>query len=200
MGRPRQHSDEEILKVARECFLEHGPAASTVEVARHLGISQAALFKRFGSKSNLLWKALAPPEIPPWLPLVEAGPDDRDGDEQLRELAGEISRFFAELVPCFSVLRAAGVEFPEALHRYTIPPPVRAFRAMRAWFARAREKGVVGPVDPDAAALSWLGSLAFRHFVGHILPGLVPDPQKHPPRLDQLVSVVWTGLAPKDDR
>ena len=45
--RPRQFSDDELLQTARRCFLEHGPGVSTGLIAEELGVSQAALFKRF---------------------------------------------------------------------------------------------------------------------------------------------------------
>ena len=58
MVRPRLFSDAEILQVARRCFLEHGPAVSTTVIASEVGLSQAALFKRFGTKQNLMLLAL----------------------------------------------------------------------------------------------------------------------------------------------
>ncbi len=53
MGRPRTVSDEVILEAARSVFLEHGPSASTQAIADRLSLSQAALFKRFGTKHVL---------------------------------------------------------------------------------------------------------------------------------------------------
>ena len=47
-----------------------------------------ALFKRFGTKQELLLASVAPCDPAPWLPLVEAGPDDRPLDEQLAEILG----------------------------------------------------------------------------------------------------------------
>ena len=60
--RPRKISDEDILDVARECLLEQGVNVSTQVIAKRLGVSQATLFKRFGTKVKLLQMAL-------WIPI-----------------------------------------------------------------------------------------------------------------------------------
>ena len=64
MVRPRQFTDEQILASARKSLLEHGPGVSTAKIAKAVGMSQAALFKRFGSKEDLLIAALMPPHLP----------------------------------------------------------------------------------------------------------------------------------------
>ena len=64
MGRPRTVSDDVILEAARAVFLEQGPGASTQSIADRLSVSQAALFKRFGTKRDLMIAALMPP-VPP---------------------------------------------------------------------------------------------------------------------------------------
>jgi AcrR family transcriptional regulator len=58
--RPRQASDEEILKAAFRAIARHGPARLTLaDVAKEAGISAAALVQRFGSKRALLLAAAA---------------------------------------------------------------------------------------------------------------------------------------------
>ena len=53
MGRTKTVDDDELLRRAREVFRQSGHTASTREVARAAGISQAVLYQRFGSKNNL---------------------------------------------------------------------------------------------------------------------------------------------------
>ena len=98
MARPSLHSDDELLDVARDTFLEHGPGVSTQVIAERAGVSQATLFKRFGSKDALLVRALRPPEHPPFIALLEAGPDKRPFAEQLLEVLGEMDRFFQRVL------------------------------------------------------------------------------------------------------
>ena len=99
MGRPRQVLDEEILEAARACFIEHGASVSTETIAARLGVSGPALLKRFGSKRELLKAAFSIGHAPPWLPLVEEGPDTRELTVQLREIAQAIDTFFRKMVP-----------------------------------------------------------------------------------------------------
>ncbi len=83
MVRPRQVTDEQVLEIAREVFLEHGPKAPVSIIAGRLGVSDAALFKRFGTKQNLVLAALLPPEEPDFLQVLEGGPGPGDIEEQL---------------------------------------------------------------------------------------------------------------------
>ncbi|MFH1467652.1 MAG: TetR family transcriptional regulator [Pseudomonadota bacterium] len=50
MPRPRRVSDEQILQAARSCFFEGGPLTPLSAVAARLGISQAALLHRVGTR------------------------------------------------------------------------------------------------------------------------------------------------------
>jgi len=50
MGRNKLIDDDELLRVAREIFREGGPTATTRNIASAAGISQAALYQRFGRK------------------------------------------------------------------------------------------------------------------------------------------------------
>jgi AcrR family transcriptional regulator len=58
MTRPRQYTDEEILRVAAEVFLEHGASAPTALIASRAGVSEGVLFKRFKTKGALFAAAL----------------------------------------------------------------------------------------------------------------------------------------------
>lgn len=57
-GRPRLISDEQLLAVAREVFLERGIQATTGEVAKRAGVSEGTIFHRFGSKDALFRAAM----------------------------------------------------------------------------------------------------------------------------------------------
>ncbi len=87
--RPQTVSNEIILETARKIFIENGPHASVEMIAQKLGLSQPALFKRFGTKRKLMIEALRPPTEIPWITNMENGPDRRDFPTQLKELAGE---------------------------------------------------------------------------------------------------------------
>ncbi|MCU0635725.1 MAG: TetR/AcrR family transcriptional regulator [Gemmatimonadaceae bacterium] len=73
MGRPRTIDDETILAAARELFQARGHGASTRDVARAAGISQAVLYQRFGSKEALFFRAMRPhpPDLEAIVPATE---------------------------------------------------------------------------------------------------------------------------------
>ena len=110
MARPRTISDDQILQTARECFLKHGPSVPTDVIADQLGVSAQALFKRFHSKQDLLLAAIAPDSPASWIPMVEAGPDERSLDAQLTEILEELADFFVDICHRMSVLRWSGVD------------------------------------------------------------------------------------------
>jgi AcrR family transcriptional regulator len=51
MGRNKQVSDEAVLEAAKAVFVEQGFGASTREVARRAGISEAVLYQRYKNGS-----------------------------------------------------------------------------------------------------------------------------------------------------
>jgi len=195
MARPRQHSDDEILEVARKCFLRDGPSVSTTVIAAELDMSQAALFKRFGTKSALMIAALAPPEKAAWLDEVAGGPDERPIDVQLVEIAVRLDSFFAEIVPGLSVLKSSGIDMKELLSKFDVPPPVRGLQALATWFGAAVAQGRMRPCNPVSTALMFFGPLHSRAFMAHIIGPSLPVGDDS--FLQDFVSVMWTGLAPE---
>src|SRR5688572_23503921 len=57
-GRPKVISDEALLAIAREVFLERGIRATTAEVAERAGIAEGTVFLRFKSKDALFRAAV----------------------------------------------------------------------------------------------------------------------------------------------
>lgn len=196
MARPRQFTNEEILRAAREVFLEHGPATSTQRVAQAVGVSQAVIFKRFRTKENLMIAALAPPAEPGWLGLVVSGPDPRPIPEQLCEIGSAALNFFHGVVPGLMTLKAAGID-PEALMRsYEEPPPLRVQRELGAWFDRARADARLACADPRSLALHFMGALHVRAFIAHLLAGTKDSRADDEAYVRHLVDTLWQGVAP----
>lgn len=170
MARPRLATDDELLEAARTCFLEHGPSVSTSTIAEHAGVSQATLFKRFGTKEELMVAAMLPCGMPSWVEAIARGPDDRPLREQLLEHAVRITRFFDVLVPSLMVVKASGMDHHAMFKRLPQPPPVLARQAVLGWFERARDRGLL-PDHADVGAVTtvFLGALQHRSFLAHIL-------------------------------
>lgn len=195
MTRPRRISNDLILKTAREVFLEQGASVSTTAIAERAGVSQAVLFQRFGTKERLMLEALMPPSNQPWQDQVAAGPDEREIDVQLRELAGEISELFERITPAISVLRSAGYCVKEMFEPGRQPPPLRGHLVVTQWFETARAAGRIDVDDPAAVAMAFIGALQAQAFLNHISGGAV-FPVGRDAYLDWLAEFFWRGLRP----
>lgn len=192
--RPRQFSDDEVLEIARRCFLANGPSVSTAVIADELGVSQAALFKRFKTKQALMIRALTPSDRPAWIDQVEAGPDDRPVPEQLRTVVEGINAFCEQLLPGLTVLRAAGIEPHCLIREMELPPPTLAHRTLTGWFRRLHETGQAHVPHPQTTAMAFLGAIHARHMLHHALGEHAP--QTEPEFLNNLVDVFWSGIDP----
>ena len=202
MARPKEIKDADIIATARACFLEHGPSASTGTIAKQLGISQATLFKRFGTKEDLLIAALVP-ESPAWVRLLEGGPDSRPIPTQLREIVGEMATFMQDVMPRIQCLASAGIGLPRAFRDHQEPPPLFARRKLTEWFAMAMEQDRVAQGSPATAATALMGSVHAASFLlGQLCAAKQPRAEAQDPRayLDELVALMWRGLCPDGEQ
>lgn len=195
MARPRQVSDEDILATARAAFLEHGPQTSIHTIAEQLGVSQAALFKRFRTKNDLMLAALAPAKAP-FAEVLERGPDDRPVKEQLLELATAMSSFFDATFPCVAVLKASGISDESFLKPADggAPMPLRTHRALVRWLTAAQARGGIRPIDPSSVATLVMGAIHSHAFLRHFLGADVGSSADH---VRDMVDVVWAGIRPE---
>ena len=143
---------------------------STQVIADQVGLSQAALFKRFGTKQNLMLEALAPPATPLFAEQLLAGPDDRPLAEQLAEIAEHILAFLRQILPVVAALRFCEISPLELLSRYETPPPVVALRGLTTWFEKAIADGRLRHHQPEALAMAFMGSLHARVFFQKAAP------------------------------
>jgi AcrR family transcriptional regulator len=199
MGRPRQITDEQILKAAQQCFLEQGPGVSTTVIARQIGVSQAALFKRFGTKEELMVRALIDFERPPWIERVQAGPDPGRGDlrRQLRDLMGTLWESMKEMMPRMAVLRASGMPMQQLVKRFKTPPPVHIHRALSAWLRKAEQQGKARVRNPEHLALVVTGAVQGRSFFKY---GLEQRFTKKDDEafLQSLTDLIWNTISTED--
>lgn len=193
MARPRKHTDAEILATAREIFLEQGASASLDRVAERLGMTQPALFRRFGTKERLLLLALAPPPAD-WLSLVTAGPSEAPMPDQLRTLCVGALAFLCQLAPAVLTLRAAGPEVREAFAALPDGGPRRAHAALLAFFTAAQRRGQLRRADPEAIAAVLIGTLEARAMRAWLV-GQPLDEAGRRAFCDAVVDVLWRGLA-----
>jgi AcrR family transcriptional regulator len=192
MGRLRTIDDADILKHARLVFREGGHAASTREIARRAGISQAVLYQRFGSKEDLFLAAMTPE--PPDLEALLGAYPPRDARAHLEALAERLMDFFASLTPTLLHVLAHPQLGGARLVEWHAGLPFRALvDGLTTRFASLRDDGLVGPVDPHSAALAFLAAVHSAALF-EMLSGAAHPPRA--PRLGALVDTLWQGFAP----
>jgi AcrR family transcriptional regulator len=194
MARPRLITDEQILTTMRSCVLERGAGVSLDVVAERLGVTSPALLKRFGSRLELMLKALQPPDAPPWMEEFDRGPDERPLAAQLSEHFDRIWTFFEKIIPCVSALRESGVPH-EKIFEGKRNAPVHAIRAISKWLEKAQALGLIETSAPESVATAILGALQTRAFTSHVAK-VHYSTRSNREYLDDLVQLFTRALAP----
>lgn len=192
MGRPKEVSDQQILAVARRCFLERGAGISAAEIARELGVSHTTLFNRFGSKERLLIEALGLNERAAWVEALDAGPDDRPFREQLVEHTKAMSAFFEDFQASLAMLRAAGIDLQAACPGREAPA-TQGYQALIAWLKRAQGGGKLALCDVETLASTILGALHARTLAERLAgrPTSAADRER---QAERLIDLLWNGI------
>ena len=194
MARPRLITDEQILTTMRSCVLERGAGVSLDVVAEQLGVTSPALLKRFGSRVELMLKALQPPDAPPWMATFDLGPDSRPLEAQLTEHFQRLWDFFTEVIPCVSALRESGVPH-EKIFEGKRNAPFHAIRAISHWLEKANTAGLIQTDAPESVATAILGALQTRAFTSHVAK-VHYSTRSNREYLDDLVQLFTRALAP----
>lgn len=164
-GRPPVISDDDLLEIARQVFLERGIRATTSEVAERAGIAEGTVFRRFRSKDALFRAAMrVDPTRPP--PIVEQLAD-RAGKGDLRGTLLDFAEQMLELgrvaLPVlFMSWSNPGGDF--AIEKATERSAGfrRGFRAIQDFFEAEVRAGRLGKHDPELLTRVFMGSL--HHF------------------------------------
>ncbi|WP_225824982.1 TetR/AcrR family transcriptional regulator [Streptomyces naphthomycinicus] len=159
-----------ILDAAHELMLTVGLArATTKEIARAAGCSEAALYKYFDSKEDLFVRVLAErlPRLAPLLGSLAAAPGQGTLEENLTEIARQAALFYEQSFPIAASLYAETSlkqRHDEALRALGSGPhlPIQGLDA----YLRAEQTAgrVRAGADTYAAASLLLGACAQRAF------------------------------------
>ncbi|HEY7446129.1 MAG TPA: helix-turn-helix domain-containing protein [Vicinamibacterales bacterium] len=161
--RPRSVTDEDIIDAARNCLLAVGPSVTVAAIGERIGITGPAVLKRFGSKENLVARALL--SEPP--PDLSHGPDPGPLRAQLVETLLHIERLLLGAAPKLATLRAGGVKASQWLDK---PHPRKARESLRGWLVKARKTHGLSHPDLDAAADLLISLVEARGFLSWVEP------------------------------
>jgi AcrR family transcriptional regulator len=160
MARPPSIRDEDIVTAARQVLLERGLAATAADVAHRAGISEGSIFHRFKTKEALFsvacFSGRGPHELPEWIAGLPARVGCGSLDQHLEEIATEGIAFFRLLIPFVMLTWSKG---PQSHHGPGEPPPMRALKALSAYFEAEMAAGRMARHDPEVVARTFMGAL-----------------------------------------
>jgi AcrR family transcriptional regulator len=194
MGRPKTISDDEVLRIARNVFREHGHTATTREVAQAVGISEAVLYQRFGSKDDLFFAAMHArgPDLEELL-----GPEDPpdDAQEYLRAIVERLVKYFAEVIPLALRVMTHPSFNPATLSRTTPGGPAELREGLAKRLASLARRQRLN-ADNEAVVARLLLSLAHDWGLRSAFAHKSPTPNDR--ELQAMVDVLWEGLRNRD--
>ncbi|MFE9256316.1 TetR/AcrR family transcriptional regulator [Streptomyces sp. NPDC006879] len=171
----RQPARARILDAAAHLMRTIGLArATTKEIAKAAGCSEAALYKYFPSKEDLFVHVLDErlPGLVPLLTEMIKDPGDRDLEENLTAIARSATLFYESSVPIGASLFAE----PALLRRHREglrklgTGPYRPLEDLAAYLRAEQQTGRVrAEADPDAAAALLLGACSQRALISPFL-------------------------------
>ncbi|MFJ5308681.1 TetR/AcrR family transcriptional regulator [Streptomyces sp. NPDC088350] len=179
-----------ILDAAHELMLTVGLSrATTKEIAKAAGCSEAALYKYFASKEELFIHVLAErlPQLSPLLRSLAAEPGQHSLEDNLTEIARQAALFYEQSFPIAASLYAETQlkrRHDEAL-RQLGSGPHKPIEGLDAYLRAEQTAGRVRPdVDTFAAASLLLGACAQRVFAYEATEtGVRPPVDEFAPRI-----------------
>lgn len=210
MGRRPKVTREEVLKTARDVFIERGFTAATLAaIAARLDVSPAALLRHAPTKEGLYAAAMAsgPGDFPLPMEFLAEVPGDSDTRKVLRRIAEAFIPFAEQkLTEHVSHWMRGMEEGGEAPRGFPLPfdpsvrptPPQRGLTLVADYLRRAAKAGRVKVRNPRAAALAFMGSLHAYVFLNRVLK-IADPPIPLDTYLDTLLEVWSRGaiLEPK---
>ncbi|MGW7416577.1 TetR/AcrR family transcriptional regulator [Streptomyces sp. NPDC054863] len=161
---------ERILDAAHELMRTLGLSrATTKEIAKAAGCSEAALYKYFASKEDLFVAVLTErlPRLTPLLHRLALDPGTRSVQENLTEIARQAVLFYAESFPIAASLYAETklkARHDSAMRDMGTGPHM-PIEGLDAYLRTERAAGRISPAsDTFAAASLLLGACAQRAF------------------------------------
>jgi AcrR family transcriptional regulator len=157
MARPPKITTAEIITVARQVFLEQGAGASTLVIAERAGISEAAIFKRFGTKQALFLAAIGISDDHPWVKVLSQEMPTATIKNDLIEICTQILAVYQEVMPrVLMMMNQGNISFPPPMFE---PPPIRDAQLMAGYLSRAIDQGYLKACSAPVVAHAIIGGI-----------------------------------------
>jgi AcrR family transcriptional regulator len=191
MPRNKTIADEEILNVARSHFIKQGVKASTKTIAKAVGISEAVIFQRFGTKEDLFFAAMVPPEAQ-LDAIFCVKPGEKQVSENLKLISLQIVDYFGEVMPIFlTLISHPSFDMQTFLQRHTMPA-IQLGNKLTEYLNAEADLGRIRKDNVPTAAnvlLSYLHNLALSENIG--LHQLIDTEDA----ISETIEFLWQGLA-----
>jgi AcrR family transcriptional regulator len=207
VARPQKITNEAILSVARQAFLERGFGASTLVIAERAGIAEASIFKRFTTKQALFLAAMGVTETPQWIKDLSNHEPTENIKDELIIICDQMMAFYQEVLPQVMVMMGQGHLPPFGLDPLQlgkfVPPPIRDAQVLAQYLEKAILAGYMRSCDPVVTAHMIVGAINNYVVVQHVIgkmpfsppsPGISVTEQSQFVR--QLIESVWVGVSP----
>jgi AcrR family transcriptional regulator len=191
MPRNKTITDDEILAAARSLFLKEGAKASTRTLAKMVGISEAVIFQRFGTKEDLFFAAMVPPEAQ-LEAIFSIQPGEKHVTENLKSASLQIVAYFREVMPVFlSLISHPSFDLQSFLKRHAMPG-AQLVNKLTEYLNLEAELGQIRKDNVAVAAvlISHLHNLALSETIGSHQP---MDTER---AISDTIDALWKGLAP----
>jgi AcrR family transcriptional regulator len=202
MARPPKITNEEIITVARQVFLEQGASASTLVIAERAGISEAAIFKRFLTKQALFLAAMGISDTHPWVEVLSKGTPSPEIRAELIAICSQILEVYQDVMPrVFMMMTQGKMSFPPPMF---MPPPIRDTQLLAGYLDRAINKGYIKPCNAITVAHSIVGAINSYVITQNVvsklpfpIPSLFQIKSIEPDLFIQnLIDTIWAGIDP----
>ena len=192
--RPKKTSDLELLASVYQCLIRFGITSSTQFIANEVGVSQATLFKRFGTKEDLIRRALLSPITEHDIfTVIQQEPTNAPPKEQVEQLSLSLLRFFEEMVPSMMMLRSRGCDL-QSMWEGENNPPVMMRNMLTVWVKRLQHLHTLRDIPAESVALALLGAIQHRAMRKHILHDTTMT-KTDEEYLSSIVDIFWNGIA-----
>ncbi len=198
MARPPKITTEAILTAARQVFLAQGVGASTVEIAETAGISEASIFKRFGTKQALFLAAMGA-ETPKWVKELPSQVPTAAIKTELADISTQMLDFYQVVLPRVMMMMTQNkMPHPPMMP----PPPIRDTYLLAGFIDRAIAAKHLRPCDAIIIANIIVGTIVNYVIISNVpnkmpLPSSIPSTIAPDRFIHNLIDTLWYGIAPE---
>jgi AcrR family transcriptional regulator len=182
VARLKTIDDAELLRVAREAFLENGFEVQATEIAARAGISSGSIFRRFTNKKSLFLEAMK--VGPLWPNGLDGFVGQEDLKGSLQEIATDIFFSARQSIPCVMLVWAQ--RFDGVLQSQD-----NEVRALASFLNKEIELGRLSPsLNTEIAARTIIGTI-YHAVMLELFTGIQVNPEQF---IEDLIDTLWKGL------